>query len=37
MPTAKHYLADGATEYGTGELNGLVDRGDAQMTDEELR
>lgn len=37
MPTAKHYLADGATTYGTGENNQLVDRGDAQMTEEELR
>ena len=37
MPTAKHYLADGATTYGTGEKNKLVDRGDAQMTDAELR
>lgn len=35
--TAKHYLADGGTTYGTGELNGLVDRGDARMTEEELR
>lgn len=37
MPTAKHYLADGATTYGTGEKNQLVDRGDAQMTDAQLR
>lgn len=35
--TAKHYLADGGTTYGTGEINSLLDRGDAQMSEEELR
>ncbi len=35
--TAKHYLGDGATIYGTGEINSLLDRGDVQMTEEELR
>lgn len=37
MPTAKHYLADGATTYGTGENNQLVDRGDAQMTEGRIK
>lgn len=35
--TAKHYIADGATTYGTGEINGLLDRGDSRLTEEELR
>lgn len=35
--TAKHYLADGGTTYGTGEINSLLDRGDAQMSEEDLR
>jgi beta-glucosidase len=35
--TAKHYVADGGTTYGTGEINSLLDRGDAQMNEEELR
>ena len=37
MPTAKHYIGDGATTYGTGENNRLVDRGDTQISEEELR
>jgi beta-glucosidase len=37
MPTAKHYIGDGATTYGTGENNQLVDRGDARMTEAQLR
>lgn len=37
MATAKHYVADGATTFGTGEGNFLIDRGDAIMTEEELR
>ena len=37
VATAKHYVADGDTTYGTGEINSLLDRGDAQMTEEELR
>ncbi|MDF2943064.1 MAG: hypothetical protein K0S01_1922 [Herbinix sp.] len=35
--TAKHYLADGGTTFGTGEINAILDRGDAQMTEEQLR
>lgn len=35
--TAKHYVGDGATVYGTGELNGLLDRGDVRVSMEELR
>jgi beta-glucosidase len=35
--TAKHYLADGGTIYGTGELNSILDRGDVRLSEEELR
>jgi beta-glucosidase len=35
--TAKHYVGDGGTTYGTGELNSLLDRGDTRVTEEELR
>ncbi len=35
--TAKHYVADGGTTYGTGEINSLLDRGDTRVTEEELR
>lgn len=35
--TAKHFVADGGTTYGTGELNGLVDRGDTRVSEDELR
>lgn len=37
LPCAKHYLADGGTTFGTGEGDYLIDRGDAQMSEEELR
>lgn len=37
IPTAKHYLADGGTTYGTGEGDNLIDRGDAQMSEDVLR
>ncbi len=37
VSTAKHYLADGGTVYGTGEINSLLDRGDARVSEEELR
>ena len=37
VATAKHYVADGGTTFGTGEGNFLIDRGDAIMTEEELR
>ncbi|MBE5825840.1 MAG: glycoside hydrolase family 3 protein [Butyrivibrio sp.] len=36
---AKHYLADGNVEYGTGEkgdLDMLIDRGDARLSDDEI-
>ncbi|MDD5935772.1 MAG: glycoside hydrolase family 3 protein [Clostridiales bacterium] len=33
---AKHYLGDGSIEYGTGEGSFLIDRGDAQLGQEEL-
>ncbi len=38
MPTAKHFVCDGATQFGTGvnDTNGPLDRGDAAITDEEL-
>lgn len=35
--TAKHYVADGGAEFGTGEGDFLIDRGDASITEEELR
>ncbi|NLD46086.1 MAG: beta-glucosidase, partial [Clostridiaceae bacterium] len=34
---AKHYAADGGTDWGTGYKNGLIDQGDTQMSEEELR
>ncbi len=37
VATAKHYVADGGAEYGTGEGDYLIDRGDASITEEELR
>lgn len=37
VATAKHYLADGGVKYGTGNAGNLIDRGDAQMTEESLR
>jgi beta-glucosidase len=35
--TAKHFLADGATAYGTGSGYYLVDQGDAQLDEDEIR
>lgn len=35
--TAKHYVADGGAEYGTGEGANLIDRGDISISEEELR
>ena len=32
----KHFLADGNVLYGTGEGDMLIDRGDAQLTDEQI-
>lgn len=41
LPCAKHFFGDGDVLYGTGEtLDGekrLIDRGDAQMTEEEIK
>jgi beta-glucosidase len=37
LPCAKHYVADGGVTFGTGEGGYLIDRGDAQMSEEELR
>jgi beta-glucosidase len=37
ITSAKHYLADGGTKWGTGEGNRLIDQGDAQISEEELR
>lgn len=36
-PTAKHYVADGGTEYGSSQLNHLIDRGNVTVSEEELR
>ncbi len=36
IPCPKHLLGDGYTVYGTGEDRRLIDRGDAQMTEEEI-
>jgi len=36
-PTAKHYVADGGVKFGTGEGDFLIDRGDAIISEEELR
>ena len=35
--TTKHYVADGAAKWGTGEGDRLIDQGDAQISEEELR
>ncbi|MFW6238430.1 MAG: glycoside hydrolase family 3 N-terminal domain-containing protein [Halanaerobiales bacterium] len=35
--TAKHYLGDGAAEWGTGEGTNSIDQGDARISEEELR
>src|SRR5690242_7543804 len=37
MATAKHYIADGGTTFGTGDSGYLIDQGDAQITEAELR
>lgn len=34
---AKHFFADGSIEYGSGEGNNLVDRGDAKLSDEQIK
>lgn len=35
--TAKHFLADGATAFGSGSGSYLLDQGDAPLTEEEIR
>ena len=37
MATAKHFIADGGTTYGTGSSGYLVDQGDAQISEAALR
>lgn len=37
IATAKHYVADGGVTFGTGNGGNLIDRGDAQMSEEALR
>ena len=37
MATAKHYIADGGTKFGTGDSGYLIDQGDAQIAETELR
>src|SRR5206468_7052717 len=37
MATAKHYIADGGTKWGTGDSGYQIDQGDAQITEAELR
>jgi beta-glucosidase len=37
LATAKHYVGDGGTAFGTGDSGYLIDQGDAQITESELR
>lgn len=37
MATAKHFVADGGTAFGTGGSGYLIDQGDAQISETELR
>jgi beta-glucosidase len=37
LATAKHYIADGGTTYGTGDSGYLIDQGNAQITEAQLR
>jgi beta-glucosidase len=37
LATAKHYIADGGTTYGTGDSGYLIDQGDARISETELR
>jgi len=37
MATAKHYIGDGGTTFGTGDSGYLIDQGDAQITETVLR
>jgi beta-glucosidase len=36
LATAKHFVADGGTKYGTGSSGYLIDQGDAQISEAEL-
>lgn len=36
-PTAKHYVADGGTDFGSGQGDFLLDRGNVTVSEEELR
>ncbi|HKL79209.1 MAG TPA: glycoside hydrolase family 3 protein [Mobilitalea sp.] len=36
LPCAKHYLGDGMADFGTGEGNYLIDRGDASLNGDEI-
>ena len=36
MATAKHFVADGGTKYGTGDSGYLLDQGDARITQAQL-
>jgi beta-glucosidase len=37
LATAKHYIADGGTTFGTGDSGYLIDQGDAQISETVLR
>ena len=37
LATAKHYIADGGTAFGTGSSGYLIDQGDARISESELR
>jgi beta-glucosidase len=37
LATAKHYIADGGTAFGTGDSGYLIDQGDARISEAELR
>ena len=37
LATAKHYVADGGTTFGTGSSGYLIDQGDARISETELR
>ncbi|MEO7841435.1 MAG: glycoside hydrolase family 3 N-terminal domain-containing protein [Anaerolineales bacterium] len=37
LATAKHYVADGGTTFGTGDSGYLIDQGNSQITEAELR
>jgi beta-glucosidase len=37
LATAKHYIGDGGTKFGTGSSGYLIDQGDTQITETDLR